>query len=219
MLICLYKYQLSMSSQDKKETSVISSSTSQNSDNSSQGKTPQNNPQSFNRFTEENNQSLHQSLDETKKNIQKSLDESRNQIPRYAKTISDAQEQTIQATKEISDNYIEYQKEAINTLQSIFSPFKNANNSSWDNQDYFKKVPELYSKIINNYAENTIALSRMFNDLVFANIDSFKNISNNVREYSKHFSEIGKRNARICKGIHQNNQDIFSSKTPQIDNK
>ena len=95
------------------------------------------------------------------------------------------------------------------TLQSIFAPyFENVSNQSWNKQDYFgRKLPEMYSKIINNYAENTVAVNRMFNDFVFANIDSIKNIANNAKEHSKQLSEIGKRNARVYEGLGQDSRD------------
>jgi hypothetical protein len=210
-----------MSKHDKKETTTFSSPSSstdsQSTDNYNRGYTQQNNSQqsSFSRSAEENKQSLNQSLDETKKSIQKNLDEARGQIPRYTQSISDAQEHTIQAAKEIADNYIEYQKQTLNSLQKIFTPYmENVNSQSQNNQDYFsKKLPEIYSKIISNYAENTIAVSRMFNDLVFANVDSFKNISNTAKEHSKHMLEIGKRNARLCGGIDQDNRDNTISST------
>jgi hypothetical protein len=212
MVICSFQYLVVMSKQDKKETTTFSSSSSPSTDNYHQGYRQQSSS-SLNRTTEEKRQSLNQSLDETKKSIQKNLDEARGQIPRYTQSISDAQEHTIQATKEIADNYIEYQKQAINSLQSIFAPYiEKVNNQSQNNQDYFsKKLPEIYSKIASNYAENTIAVSRMFNDLVFANVESFKNIANTAKEHSKHLSEIGKRNARVCEGIHQDNLDNKSS--------
>ncbi len=74
-------------------------------------------------------QSLCQSLDETKRSIQKNLDEVSIQIPHYAQTIHETQEHAIHATKEIADNYIEYQNQAINSLQSIFAPYiENTNN-------------------------------------------------------------------------------------------
>jgi hypothetical protein len=38
----------------------------------------------------------------------------------------------------------------------------------------------------------------MFNELVFANVDTFKTVANNAKEYSKHLTEIGKINAKIC---------------------
>ena len=206
-----------MSKQDKKDSIGFASTTTNSNnnynDNSSIAQTSSNNQQSFNRTAEENKESLYRSLDETKRNIQKNLDEVSSQIPHYAQTIRETQENAIQATREIADNYIEYQKQAINSLQSIFTPyFENTNNQFWNNHDYFnKQLPELYSKILNNYAENATSANRMFNDFVSTNVESFKNISNSVKEHSKQLCEIGKRNAKLCEGIHRNNLDNTNS--------
>jgi hypothetical protein len=61
-------------------------------------------------------------LDETKNNIGRSIDESRSQIPRYTQIINESQEQVITSAREIADNYIESQKEIINSLQSLWTP-------------------------------------------------------------------------------------------------
>ena len=203
-----------MSKHDKKDTTTFTSTNSSDSNyNEAFDQSSSSNQQSFNKSAEKNKQSIHQSLDETKRNIQKNLDEAKSQIPRYTQTISDTQEHTIQATKVIADNYIEYQKQAIDSLQSIFAPYiENTKYQFWNNQDYFsKKLPEIYSRVVSNYAENTIAINRIFNDLVFANVESFKNMANNAKGHSKHLSEIGKRNAKLCEGIHRDNLDNATS--------
>jgi hypothetical protein len=212
-------YIILMSKQDKKETTISttdSTTSVSNNDNFGQSSSNHSRQSSFNRHAEENKQSIEQSLDETKRNIQKNLDEARGQIPRYTQSISDAQEHAIQATKEIADSYIEYQKQALNSFQSIFTPYiENMNNNVWNNQDYIgKKLPEMYSKVVSNYAENTMAANRMFNDLAFANVDSFKNLANTTKEHFKQLAEIGKRNARVCEDIHhQGNQGNTVSST------
>ncbi len=193
-----------MSKQDKKDTTTFTSTTTGSNNTYNNGifdKSRSNDQQSFNKYAEENKQSLHQSLDETKRNIQKNLDEAKSQIPRYAQTISDTQDHLIQATKEMTDNYVEYQKQAIDSLQSIFTPYiENTNNQFWNNQDYFnKKLPEIYSKIVSNYAENALSINRILNDFVSTNVESFKNMSNNLKEHSKQLCEIGKRNAKCVK--------------------
>lgn len=48
----------------------------------------------------------HRALDETRDTIKKYADEARSQIPSYVQTVNDYQEQTIQASREIADNYI-----------------------------------------------------------------------------------------------------------------
>src|SRR6478672_9992471 len=63
------------------------------------------------------NESVDRSLDQTKNNINKSIQESKNQIPHYNNIINSYQEQTLQAVKEITENYIESQKSIINSFQ------------------------------------------------------------------------------------------------------
>lgn len=199
-----------MSKQDKKDTTTTNSSKSygylgsntQQQSSSSPSSNRSNNT-TASETLDESRQSLDQALDETKKNIERNIDEAKNHIPRYTQSANDLQQQTIQATKEITDHHFEYQREAINSIQSIFKPYlENANNyyhTLQNNpQDYFgKRLPEAYSKITNKIAENTIAVSRMFNDLLFANIDAFKTIVNSTKDHSKQISEIGKKNARV----------------------
>lgn len=66
---------------------------------------------------------IHKVLDDTKENIRKTLSEARKEIPRYTQTVNDSQEQTIEAIRDITDDYIESQKEIISLLQSAWTPF------------------------------------------------------------------------------------------------
>ena len=80
-------------------------------------------------------QLLDQTLDETKRNIEKNTDEARRQIPSNTQTVSELQEQAIQTSKDIANHYLEYQREVINSLQSIFAPYvENTNNNLLNNQ-------------------------------------------------------------------------------------
>jgi hypothetical protein len=206
-----------MSKQDKKDTTTgttTSSSKSHDKDDYLSSNTQQSLSSSSIRSTvsdtiDESRQSLDQAIDETKRNIEKNTDEARTQIPRYTQSINDLQQQTIQATKEIADHYLEYQREAISSIRSIFEPYiEETNNYYTQNnpQEYFiKRLPTIYSKISNNIAENTITANRIMNDLLFANIDAFKTIVNSTKDHSKHLSEIGKRNARVYGDICQDN--------------
>lgn len=194
-----------MSKQDKKETttSTTSSTTRDNLDQA-----VHNNTEIFNRAVEETTQSLNQVFDESKKSIERNINEAKNQIPLYTKTINEVQEQAVQATRDIAENYLDYQKQAIDSFQSIVTPyFENANNQLWNNQDIFRRIPEIYSKIANNYAENTVALSRIMNNIAFSNVDIVKSVINNTKEQSKQFAEIGKRNARVYESFERDNRN------------
>jgi hypothetical protein len=194
-----------MSKQDKKETTT-STSGSTTKDNLDQA--VQNNNQIFNRVVEETTQSLNQVFEESKKSIERNINEAKNQIPVYTKTINEVQEQAVQATRDIAENYLDYQKQAIDSFQSIVTPYiENVNNQLWNNQDIFRRIPEIYSKMANNYAENSVALSRLINNIAFSNVDIVKSVINNTKEQSKQFAEIGKRNARIYESVERDSRN------------
>ncbi len=177
----------------------------------------QSNQRLYNRVVEQNTESLEQAFDESKKSIDQSIREARNQIPRYTETVNQAQEQTLQATQDIAESYLEYQKQTIDSFQSISTPYiHNVNNQFLYNQDYFRRMPEIYSKLVNNYAENTIAMSRIFNDMTFSNIELYKNVVNNTKKQSKNLAEIGKRNVSAYERIERdsiNSSSIINSDT------
>jgi hypothetical protein len=200
-----------MSKTDKKEISEQTSSlVNKNIDN--QQDIYRNNQRVYNRIVEQNTESLEQAFDESKKSIDESIREARNQIPRYTETVNQVQEQTLQATKDIAENYLEYQKQTIDSFQSVFTPYiQNVNNQLLNNQDYYRRMPEMYSKLVNNYAENTIAMSRIFNDMAFSNIEVFKHLVDNTKKQSKYLAEIGKRNVATYETIERDNNDALLS--------
>jgi hypothetical protein len=200
-----------MSKNDKKEINDHTSSLDNNNVRNQQD-IYQNNQRLYNSIVEQNSESLKQTFDESKKSIDESIREARNQIPRYTETVNQVQEQTLQATKDIAENYLEYQKQTIDSFQSVSTPYiHNVNNQFLNNQDYFRRMPEMYTKLVNNYAENTIAMSRIFNDMAFSNIELFKNVVDNTKKQSKHLAEIGKRNVSTYERIERDSNDALLS--------
>ena len=99
-----------MSKNDKRENyDQTSSLNNKNVDN--QQDIYQNNQRLYNRIIEKNTESLEQAFDESKTNIDKSIREARNQIPRYTETVNQVQEQTLQATKDITESYLGFDSE------------------------------------------------------------------------------------------------------------
>jgi hypothetical protein len=200
-----------MSKSDKKEINDNTSSlVNKNIDN--QQDIYQNNQRIYNRIVEQNSESLEQAYDESKKNIDESIKEARNQIPRYTETVNQVQEQTLQATKDIAESYLEYQKQTIDSFQSVATPYLyDVNKQILNTQDYFRTIPEIYSKLVNNYAENTIAMSRIFNDMAFSNMEVFKHVVDNTKKQSKYLAEIGKRNVSAYERIERDSSDALLS--------
>jgi S-ribosylhomocysteine lyase LuxS involved in autoinducer biosynthesis len=79
---------------------------------------------------DKNREIINITLDETKSTVKKTTDEAIKEIPRYTKAVNDYQEESIQAAKEIADNFLESQKEIIHSLQSLWIPYvENVQNS------------------------------------------------------------------------------------------
>ena len=138
-------------------------------------------------------QAVNRALQETKENIRKTTDEARNQIPRYTQAVNDYQEQTIQATREIADNYLDSQKEIINSFQSAWIPqIENANRVFWSNWMVSPRhMTETYARIVSSFADNTIAATRLVNNTIFANMEAFKTSMQHAKDNAKEFSRIG----------------------------
>jgi hypothetical protein len=200
-----------MSKNDKKEISEQTSSRV-NKNIEYQQDIYRNNQRLYNKIVEENTESLEQAFDESKKNIDENIREARNQIPRYTETVIQVQELSLQATKDIAESYLDYQRQTIDSFQSISTQYMYDVHSQFLNsQDYFRSIPEMYSKLVNNYAENTIAMSRIFNDMAFSNIDVFKNVVDNTKKQSKYLAEIGKRNVATYERIERDSSDTLLS--------
>ena len=156
-------------------------------------------------------QTVNRALDETRDNIRRSTDEARREIPRYTQAVNEYQEQTIQAAREIADNYIESQKEIINSLQSAWLPQIDAANrvfvSSWLSP---RHLADNYARAVSSYVDNTIAVSRVANNAVFANMEAFKTSIQNARDNAKEFSRIGVNSARTFEQTSRDTTTHFS---------
>ena len=62
---------------------------------------------------------LHRSLDETKENVNKSIDEARTQIPQFTHVVTNYQEQVLQSTGKMVEDYVEAQKSVMNAVFNL----------------------------------------------------------------------------------------------------
>jgi hypothetical protein len=140
---------------------------------------------------EQQQQVINRALDETKDNIRKATDEAKREIPRYTQTVNDYQEQTIQAAREIADNYIETQKEVINSLQSAWFPYMENTYGVYLTAVSPRRLTEVYARMVSSFADNTIAVSRLANNVVFANMEAFRTSIQHAKDNVKELSRIG----------------------------
>ena len=146
---------------------------------------------------EEQHYAINRALDETKDNIRKTTDEARGQIPRYTQSVKDYQEQTIQANREIADNYLDSQKEIINLFHSACIPhIENANKVYWSNWMSPRQATELYANMVSSFANNMIVATNLVNNMIFANMEAFKTSIQQVKDNTKEYSRIGVNTAK-----------------------
>ena len=120
---------------------------------------------------EESAQAVINASADSKRTMETSTEEARNQIPRYTQAITDTQEQTAKVTKALADSYLEYQKQAINSFQSVYAHyFENFQKQLWNNQEFFKKIPDMYSGMISSYIESAMAFNKIWNDITISNV-------------------------------------------------
>ena len=100
----------------------------------------------------------------------------------YSETIKGLQKQIIQITRDMTESYMDLQKQTIYSFQSTFDTIlQNTNIIFKNNQAYCSKIPEIYSKMAITCTENTIAMSKMVNDIAFANASTIKKLFNNFQ--------------------------------------
>ena len=168
---------MSTKRQDKKEDS-----------NESQSTTEQ-------QFQREQQQAVTKVIDETRDNIKKTTNEARKEIPRYTQIVNDYQENTIQAIREITDNYVESQKDILMNSFQIWS--------NWTVSP--RQMAESYGKIVSSFADNAVAATRVINNTVFANIDSINTSVQHTKENVKELSKIGANTVKTFQQVTTDN--------------
>jgi hypothetical protein len=139
---------------------------------------------------------INKSLDETKKNVRKSIDESRRQVPQYTNVVKNYQEQAIESTGRMVEEYIEAQKSIIDSVVSSSAAyFDNANRMF--NYWYSPRVPaEIWARAVSNVAENVSAATRINNDILFSNIDTMGRAFERAKQHTEELSKINVNNAK-----------------------
>ena len=146
-------------------------------------------------FQREQQQAVNKALDETRDNIKKTTNEARKEIPRYTQIVNDYQENTIQAIREITDNFVDSQKDIIVNSFRLWS--------DWVSSP--RQVAENYGKIVSSFADNVVAATRVLNNTVFANLDSVNTSVQHTTENVKELSKIGANTVKTFQQVSSDN--------------
>ena len=151
------------------------------------------------------NESVNRSLDETKDNIKRSIDESRKQIPRINDSVNNYQEQSLQTAKEISEEYIDSQKQVVNSLQSAWRPYNEAFNGLATNFFTPDAAVKAYTTFVSTVADSTVSAIRLSNNAIFSALEAWKPALQQAKDVSRHISNTGVNAAKV---FEQNSRQI-----------
>jgi hypothetical protein len=158
---------------------------------------------------------INRSIDETKDNIRRTIEEVRRETPRYSQTVTDFQNETAEATREIADNFLDSQKEVINSMQSAWTPFAERTSSSGSgNNNYWmmgmmmqpwswwmgmspRDMADIYARGISVMTDLVTASTRMATNMMFAGIEASRATTNYAKYSSKEIARITSNTARI----------------------
>lgn len=162
---------------------------------------------------EKNREIINITLDETKSTVKKTTDEAIKEIPRFTKAVNEYQEESIQATKDIADNFLESQKEVIHSVQSLWVPYvENIQNSYWSYWTSPKRATENYARAVSNITDSTIASTRLANNVLFASMETWKTSIQHARDNAKEFSRLNANVAKTFENVAKDSLRDFSAR-------
>jgi hypothetical protein len=156
----------------------------------------------------EQQEAINRTFDQTRNNIKRTVNEAQKDISNYAQQAINLQEKAFEITRDIADDYIESQKEIINSFNhSIWTPYIEnvVNRTSGLSGVFSPSRAEVYGNTFTNIVDNFVTATRLANKTIFANAElintSLQQTRNNVREFSK----IG---VNAAKNIHQTTNEF-----------
>ncbi len=162
---------------------------------------------------EKNRERVNIAIDETKSTVRKTTDEAVKEIPRFTKAVNEYQQETIQATKDIADSFLDSQKEVIHSMQSLWVPYiENVQNSYLSYWGSPQRVTENYARAVSNITDSAIVATRLANNVVFASMDAWKSSIQHARNNTKEFSRLNANVANTFVNAARDNLRDYSTR-------
>ena len=140
---------------------------------------------------------MSKALDESKDNIRQGINEAKAEIPRFTQIVKVFQETAIESTKEISDAFIESQRQLISTLQSLGIPgLADLSGSIWNYWTIQPIISDIYVNIIRITADNVIATTRVANNIIFTNIEVANVLMPQLKDNAKELLRLSENAAK-----------------------
>jgi hypothetical protein len=129
---------------------------------------------------------INKTLDNTLHNIKRTTDEATREIPKYTQRIAEYQEQTVQTIKDIASDFIEAEKEVINSFQSQQVDKKSGVNFTglWDLYNP-QKIVENQAVLVNNFTSYLLNTSNLINNALASNMRIYNTALEQTRDNLK----------------------------------
>ena len=135
---------------------------------------------------------INRTFDDAKNKARNAIEETHRELPRYMQTVTDNQEQTINAAKDIIDNYIESQRDITNSFQNAWTSF--FDNYFWISP---KKITETYARTVSSISDSTIAAIRISNDTALATTETARISTQYLRANARETSRVAVNCAKM----------------------
>lgn len=159
---------------------------------------------------------IDRTIEETKDSAKKVIQEVKRELPEATAMFHDFQEQNINSIRDMTNSYLESQKQVAKSLQSAFQPFSNNTFMNMVYWPFYAMHPqtwsETYVRAASNAADTAIAVARASNDLMLAAMESTRSNIGHAQRNTEQLSKLAVENART---VEQLSRD-FTSATASI---
>ena len=152
----------------------------------------------YNNTLNQQQDAVKKTLDNTLHNIRRSTDEARREIPQYTQRIAEYQEKTIQTVKDISSDFIEAQKEVVNSFQSQLD-----RSGVWNLYNP-ERIAENNAVIVNNFTSYLLNTSNLINNALASNMRVYNTALEQTRDNLK---TLTKTNTNFVQSVSGNSQN------------
>jgi len=144
---------------------------------------------------------INKTLDNTLHNIERAADEATREIPKYTQRIAEYQEKTVQTIKDIASDFIEAEKEVINSFQSQQADKKSDVNFTglWDLYNP-QKIVEGNAVLVNNFTSYLLNTSNLINSALASNMRVYNTALEQTRDNLK---DLVRTNTSYIKSVGQ----------------
>jgi hypothetical protein len=153
--------------------------------------------------TEKQQQEIREAIvdafDEAKDSAKKAAKDVKKEVPRYTEAINSYQEKMLEAAREITENYIDSQKEIISLFRQskwVSRLREDTNEVRQPNLLSLTWMTEAFTKMTSTYMDSMIAELRLLNNMLSLNTEIYKTSLRQIKDNMNMFSKIAVDNAK-----------------------